>query len=76
MCYLVVKDKNKHGCYAMKTQHSESLVLLKRKLNAMSRGKGIQVVTISRPSAYGEYSPYTFVSTPSELEAATEKLIK
>ena len=76
MCYLVVKSKYKHGCYAMKTQHGESLIMLKRKLNGLSRGKGIQVVTISRPSAYGEYSPYTFVGTESELEAATKELIK
>ena len=23
MCYLVVKDKNQHGCYAMKTMHGK-----------------------------------------------------
>ena len=23
--------------------------------------KGIQLVTISRPSAYGEYAPYSFI---------------
>jgi len=28
----------------------------------------IQLVTISRPSAYGEYEPYHFVNTKEEFE--------
>lgn len=30
----------------------------------------IQLVTISRPSAYGEYEPYQFVETEQEFEEA------
>ena len=30
----------------------------------------IQLVTISRPSAYGEYEPYNFVDTKEEFEHA------
>ena len=75
MCYLVVKDKNQHGCYAMKTMHGKALVELKRKLNRETKGKGIQIVTISRPSAYGEYAPYRLVDSESELEAVTKELV-
>ena len=32
MCYLVAKDTEKRGCYALKTTHGERLVNLKRAL--------------------------------------------
>ena len=56
MCYLVAKDTEKSGCIALKTVHGKHLAELKRKLNAQA--DGIQFVTISRPTAYGEYAPY------------------
>lgn len=58
MCYLVAKDTAKHGCYALKTMHGKHLVELKRFLNELVAAKGIQLVTISRPTAFGEYAPY------------------
>lgn len=30
MCYLVAKDRNAHGCFALKTTHGKHLVELKR----------------------------------------------
>ena len=30
--------------------------------------KGIQLVTISRPTAYGEYAPYTFAKDEQEFQ--------
>ena len=56
MCYLIAKNKNGHGCYALKTTHGKALVELKRGLNKTAAPKGIQLVTISRPNAYGEYA--------------------
>ena len=53
MCYLVAKDTEKRGCYALKTTHGERLVNLKRALDQEVGVKGIQLVTISRPTAYG-----------------------
>lgn len=67
MCYLVAKDTRKRGCYALKTTHGKHLVELKRDLNAAVGGKGIQLVTISRPTAYGEYAPYTFAKDENEF---------
>lgn len=72
MCYLIAKDRNKDGCYALKTSHGQHLVELKRSLNDATEGRGIQLVTISRPTAYGEYSPYVF----SENEEAFIKAVK
>ncbi len=68
MCYLVAKDRNAHGCFALKTTHGKHLAEFKRKLNEIVGYKGVQLVTISRPTAYGEYAPYHFVDTEQEFE--------
>ena len=41
-----------HGCFALKTTHGKHLVELKRELNREVGYKGVQLVTISRPTAY------------------------
>lgn len=63
MCYLIAKDRESHGCYALKTEHGKSIVELKRKLNKAVGYKGVQLVTLSRPTAFGEYAPYHFIDT-------------
>ena len=70
MCYLVAKDWESHGCLAFKTTHGKHLVQLKRRLNRAVGYKGVQIVAISRPTAYGEYVPYQFVDTEQEFEKA------
>ena len=35
MCYLIAKDPQKSGCYALKTVHGKHLVEFKRQLNAV-----------------------------------------
>ncbi len=67
MCYILAKDVNKHGCVAFKTRIGSELVKLSNELDQMVTGKGIQIVVISRPTAYGEYAPYSFVNTKEEL---------
>lgn len=67
MCYLIAKDTKKHGCYALKTTHGKQLVQMKRELNAVVANKGVQLVTISRPTAFGEYAPYQFASSEDEF---------
>lgn len=68
MCYLVAKDKNKHGSIAFKTRHGEHMAILSDQLDREVEGKGIQIVTISRPSAYGEYAPYKFAKSEEEFK--------
>ncbi|WP_026666811.1 DUF6718 family protein [Butyrivibrio sp. AE2005] len=70
MCYLVAKDINKRGCIALKTKHGPALVSLKEELIAQIGLDRIQLVTISRPTAYGEYAPYSFVKTEDEMREA------
>jgi len=70
MCYLIAKDINKQGCVAFKTNLGKELSDLTKELNEIVPRQDIQIVTISRPTAYGEYAPYTFVDTEEELKNA------
>lgn len=69
MCYLVAKDKNKHGSIALKTTHGKHLAELSNQLDEQVMHKGIQIVTISRPAAYGEYAPYRFAKNEEEFKS-------
>ena len=70
MCYLVAKDINKRGCIALKTKLGPALISLKAELIAQVGLDRIELVTISRPDAYGEYAPYSFVETEEEMREA------
>ena len=74
MCYLVAKDRESQGCLALKTKHGKHLVELKRELNQAVGYKGVQLVTISRPTVYGEYAPYHFVDTEQEFKSLVRSL--
>ena len=67
MCYLVAKNIDEVGCVALKITHGKHLSLLKRTIEEKVGYEKIQLVTISRPSAYGEYEPYEFVDTEEEF---------
>lgn len=66
MCYIVLKNVNKRGSYALKSKHGKELVKLKNELESKV-SKDVQVVLISRPNAYGEYAPYKFAESEKEL---------
>lgn len=74
MCYVVAKDINKQGCVAFKTHLGKELSVLTKELNQIAPRRGIQIVTISRPTAYGEYAPYSFVQSKEELKAAVQAM--
>ena len=67
MPYLVAKNFYQHGCYAMPVEHGPELVELKHDLQAATSLEHLQLVTISRPAAYGEYAPYTIVKDREEF---------
>ena len=67
MPYLGAKNFYQHGCYAMPVEHGPELVELKRDLQAATPLEHLQLVTISRPAAYGEYAPYTIVKDREEF---------
>lgn len=74
MCYLVAKKFNDIGCLALQMAHGQHLAEFKEKLIQAVGYDTIQLVTISRPSAYGEYEPYRFVETEQEFEEAVTNM--
>lgn len=74
MCYLIAKKFNDVGCLALQTEQGQYLAEFKRKLISEIGAEKIQLVTISRPSAYEEYEPYRFVDTEQEFEKAIKSL--
>ena len=74
MCYLIAKKFNDVGCLALQTKHGQHLAEFKKRLVSEIGADKIQLVTISRPSAYGEYEPYQFIDTEQEFEQAVKAL--
>lgn len=74
MCYLIAKKINEVGCLAVQMEQGEHLADFKEKLMEAVGHETIQLVTISRPSAYGEYEPYHFVDTEQEFREAVMRI--
>lgn len=74
MCYLIAKERDGHGCYALKTKHGQHLVEMKRELYEAVGLKGIQLFTISRPMTYGEYAPYHFIDNKEEFVSTVKAM--
>ena len=75
MCYLIAKEFEKQGCIAVKTKHGKGLSATAEELNKKVADKGVQLVTISRPSAYGEYEPYEMIDTMDDLKKRVVALV-
>lgn len=67
MCYLVAKRINKTGCIALQTEPGEEMAKFANRIQERL-GYDIEIITISRPTAYGEYEPYHFVISYEEFE--------
>lgn len=67
MCYLVAKWFSKEGSLALNAKPGQDLIDFIDKVEARFGSTDLQLVTISRPSAYGEYEPYEFVGSEIEL---------
>lgn len=76
MCYLIAKNIDEEGCVAFRTTHGKHLSTFKKSLIEKVGYDKIQLVTISRPSAYGEYEPYRFVESEAEFAYAVEHMQK
>lgn len=60
MCYIIAKRFKKSGCIALKAKRGKELADFATNLQK-KLGYDIQIVAITRPTAYGEYEPYHFV---------------
>lgn len=74
MCYLIAKKSGDVGCVALQTEHGPHLVDFETRLMESAGYDKIQLVVISRPSAYGEYEPYNFVDTEQEFETVVKNM--
>ena len=74
MCYLIAKKFNDTGCVALQMMHGQHLADFKERLIQIVGYDDIQLVTISRPSTYGEYEPYHFVDTEQEFEEMVKRM--
>lgn len=76
MCYLLAKKFDDVGCVAIKTRHGKKLVETVNDLEQLVEGKGVQIVTISRPTAYGEYEPYSFFDNMDGFRSAVGDMVR
>ena len=67
MCYLIAKRFDDKGCIAVQAEHGKKLSSFTREIQQKIGLNGVQLVTISRPSAYGEYEPYHIVKSMDEF---------
>ena len=68
MCYLIAKKFDEQGCIAVKARHGKALADFAESIQKKIGHNGIQLVTISRPSAYGEYEPYEIIESKEEFQ--------
>ena len=67
MCYLIAKNNQGGSSLAIQMMHGKELAKLKQKLLSDLPGEEIQLLTVSRPSAYTEYEPFCFMDTPDHF---------
>ena len=67
MCYLIAKRMHKPGCITLQTEPGEEMAKFADRIQE-KLGYNIEIITISRPTAYGEYEPYHFVNSYEEFE--------
>ena len=67
MCYLIAKKFTEPGCIAVETENGKALAGLVSYLGLRLLDKGIQILTVSDPDAYGEYRPYHYVDSEKEF---------
>lgn len=68
------KNIDAEGCVALRTTHGKHLSEFKRSIEKKVGYDKIQLVTISRPSAYGEYEPYHIVDSEQEFESEVKQM--
>lgn len=75
MVYLIVRNNREIGSIAFKTVLGEALAQLKHQVSEITEKSKIEIITISRPEAYGEYSPYRIMGTKEEFIKEVKKRV-
>ena len=71
-CFAVAIIPGRDGCFSAQVQDRKQLIDFARKWT----DKGVEIYVISRPEAYGEYGPYTFLVSLGMLDGALEAIWK
>lgn len=74
MCYLIAKDFNSIGSCIVRTNYGLPLVDFYNRVEKIVKDKGIQLVVLSNPLAFGEYEPYSVCSSEEEFEARVKEM--
>ena len=75
MCCIVAFDPNKRGCFAIRKKSEGSWTEFWDELNQLVGHKPIQIVAISRPSAYLEYAPYHMIESENEFIQKVKEML-
>lgn len=75
MCYLIAIKFGESGSIALKAKRSPEFANFVDEYQE-EIGYNIQLVTITRPSAYSEYEPYQFVETYDEFQEKVNLLLE
>ena len=75
MCFLVAKNIDEPGSIALQMQGGKDIIAFKKMLDSEFGHAKLQLITISRPSAYGEYAPYSFVDSKEKFKTEIKKII-
>lgn len=76
MRYLVAKWFSKQGSLVMAVKPGQELVEMMRRIEDRFGILDLQLINISRPSAYGEYEPFEFVHSEEQLVKCLEQQAK
>ena len=67
MCYLIAKNNQGGSSLAIQMMHGKELAKFKQEILSELPQDGVQLLTVSRPSAYTEYEPFSFLDTPDHF---------
>ena len=67
MCYLIAKNNQGGSSLAIQMMHGKELAKFKQEILSELPQYGVQLLTVSRPSAYTEYEPFCFLDTPDHF---------
>lgn len=76
MRYLVAKWFSEQGSLVMAVRPGQELVEMMRRIEDRFGISDLQLINISRPSAYGEYEPFEFVHSEEQLVKRLEQQAK
>ena len=67
MCYLIAKKYDQPGCIALETTRGKRLAGIVSSLGKELAGRNVQILSVTDMDVYGEYKPYTLVSSEKEF---------